>query len=248
MIFVPYVCCGDISIEFTNALVRTLAPYSHAIELGMPFSDPIADGKTIQEAATRALKAGVKVSSVFALVERLRKGGIGKPLIIMTYYNVIYSYGRKRFLQKMRKAGAQGLIVPDLPFGEDLLLEEAARERGISIISQIAPNTSEVRAKRILQKETMFTYLVSSKGVTGARSHVAKESLTFVKRIRKIAGARKRLWVGFGVSNAEQAKEFAKAGADGVIVGSAIADIYSKRKEERAIKEIKRLAASFNKV
>src|SRR3989338_2514264 len=111
MKFIPYVCCGDPSIEFTYELIKTLAPYSHIIELGIPFSDPIADGKTIQEAANRALKNGVNVEKIFGIVEKLRREGVTVPFVFMTYYNIVYSYGSGKFLRRMKEAGVQGIII-----------------------------------------------------------------------------------------------------------------------------------------
>lgn len=252
MNFVPYVCCGDPSLDFTYALVKTLAPYSYAIELGIPFSDPIADGPTIQAAANRALSNGVTVERIFGMVERLRTEGIATPFVFMTYYNIVYAYGREAFLQRMKKAGVQAIIIPDLPFGEDLELERLAKKYGISMIHLIAPNTPEKRAKMILAEERLFTYLVSVAGTTGAKDRVAAGSLEIVKRIRMIAGNEKKLLVGFGISNAGQAKVFAGAGADGVIVGSEIINRYSKYMQDRqldegkALNEIADFARSFS--
>ena len=227
MKFIPYVCCGDPNLDFTYNLIKTLASYSYLIELGIPFSDPIADGKAIQVAANRALKNGINVEKVFEMVERLRKDKISVPFVFMTYYNIVYSYGCENFLQKMKEINVQGLIIPDLPFGEDLEFEKLAKKYGVSIINLIAPNTREERAKDILKNEKTFTYLVSVAGVTGSRGEASKESLEFVKRIRSIAKGNK-LFVGFGISTVEQANQFMRAGADGVIVGSELINIYSK--------------------
>jgi len=256
MNFIPYVCCGDPSIEFTEKLIRTLAPHSDIIELGIPFSDPIADGKTIQAAANRALANGVTVEKIFGMVERLRANGtdgnVVVPLVFMTYFNIVYAYGREKFLKRMKEAGVQGLIIPDLPFGEDLEFESLAKSHGISIINLIAPNTTDERAKQILEKSrntnALFTYLVSNAGTTGTRDSVSLESIEFVKRIRMLAGNGNinRLCVGFGISTKEQADAYIKAGADGVIVGSRIIELYSKHtKPEDTLKEIENFARGF---
>lgn len=254
MIFVPYVCCGDPNMDFTYELVKTLAPYSEAIELGIPFSDPIADGKTIQLASFRALKNRVSVEKIFSMVEKLRCEGINKPLLFMTYYNVVYAYGREKFLKKMNEVGLQGIIIPDLPFGEDIKFEKLAKKYGIPIINLIAPNTKEARAKKILNNSNphsnLFTYLVSIAGTTGARKGANSESLAFVRTIRKLADKNKKLCVGFGISNVKQAKQFVCAGADGIIVGSEIINIYSKyiqnnHVDKQALKEIKKFARGF---
>lgn len=246
MKFVPYVCCGDPDLGFTHELIRVLAPHSEIIELGIPFSDPIADGKTIQKAAYRALKNGTNVEKIFSMVEKLREEKITTPLVFMTYYNIVYSYGCERFLQEMKRTGVQGIIVPDLPFGEDAGFEKLAGRHGISIIHLIAPNTGDDRAKRILESPSLFTYLVSIAGTTGARGSVSRESLDFVRRIRGLAGKDRKLFVGFGVSGAEQARQFAQAGADGVIVGSRIIDIYSKG--GKALEDIGALAREISQV
>lgn len=247
MKFIPYVCCGDPNIEFTYELVKRLAKYADIIELGIPFSDPIADGKTIQKAANRALKNGVTLEKIFEMVKKLRSvDRITVPFVFMTYYNIVYAYGKENFLKKMNNVGVEGLIIPDLPFGEDKEFEKIASGHGITIVNLIAQNTEEDRAKRILKKENMFTYLVSVKGVTGVRGEISEESLEFVKRIQTIAGKENTLCVGFGISTIEQAKQFVDAGADGVIVGSKIVDIYSSINErDNALEEIEKFANGF---
>lgn len=248
MKFIPYVCCGDPDLDFTYQLVKTIAPYSHIIELGIPFSDPIADGKTIQAAANRALKNGVTIEKIFTMVKRLRNEGIVTPFVFMTYYNIVYSYGCEKFLEKMKEISVQGIIIPDLPFGEDKEFEKLAKDNEISIINLIAPNTKEERAKEILANEKLFTYLVSTTGTTGARDKVSEDSVNFVKRIRTLAPNGQKLFVGFGISNSEQAKQFVQVGADGVIVGSEIINIYSnfinngKIDQTSALNEIEKFA------
>jgi len=248
MMFIPYVCCGDGGIEFTEKLVRALAPHSDIIELGIPFSDPIADGKTIQKAANRALAGGANVRMIFEMVQRLRKGGVQTPFVFMTYYNVIYAHGKREFLHRMGEAGVQGIIVPDLPFGEDSEFERLAKESGIAIVNLVAQNTKEERVNEMLAQEKLFTYLVSVAGTTGARGDVANESIEFVKRIRKIAGNGKKLCVGFGVSDAKIAGKFREAGADGVIVGSRIIDVYEGKNREEALAQIGELAREIREI
>ena len=198
MIFIPYVCCGDPSIEFTEKLVRTLAPHSDIIELGIPFSDPIADGKTIQAAANRSLANGTTIEQIFEMVARLRENGTNTngtitditngtdkvvvvPFVFMTYFNIIYAYGCEMFLKRMKETGVQGLIIPDLPFGEDVEFEKLAESCGISIINLIAPNTTNERAEQILENSrntnAPFTYLVSSAGTTGTKDGVSPNPL-----------------------------------------------------------------------
>ncbi|MBU0591724.1 tryptophan synthase subunit alpha [Candidatus Micrarchaeota archaeon] len=230
MMFVPYVCCGDPNLEFSAKLIRALARHADIVELGIPFSDPIADGKTIQMATSRALANGVNIEKIFGMVAMLRHEGIEVPFVFMTYYNIVYAYGREKFLKMMKEVGVQGLIIPDLPFGEDPEFENMAENEGICIIGLITQNTKKERAKKILEScgSSMFTYLVSVSGVTGVRDDIDKESIEFVKRIRKLAGNKKKLCVGFGISNKKQAEEYHKAGADGIVIGSHIINIYSK--------------------
>ncbi len=248
MKFTPYICCGDPNMQFSYKLVKTLAPYSHAIELGIPFSDLIADGRSIQAAAERALEAGATVDRIFSMVEKLRTEGISVPFVFMTYYNIVYAYGREKFLQRMRRAGVQGIIIPDLPFGEDVEFEKLAEQQGIGIVKLIAPNTPDNRAKQLLANESLFTYLVSTTGTTGARSNVDSGAIEFVKRIRNVASMHNVLCVGFGVSNAGQANKLVEAGASGVIIGSKLIDIYSEcmnngsMDEEKALDKIEKFA------
>ncbi|PIU21414.1 MAG: tryptophan synthase subunit alpha [Candidatus Diapherotrites archaeon CG08_land_8_20_14_0_20_34_12] len=224
---IPYICCGDPNINFTFDLIKTVAQYSNFIELGIPFSDPIADGKTIQKATARSLKNGITIEKIFKMCSRLKKEGLEVPLVFMTYYNIIYCFGAGKFLIKMKHAGIKGLIIADLPLGEDKGFESLAKKHQISLIHLIAPNTSNERCLEILKHAGLFTYVVSLSGITGARKKADIEGLTLVRRIRKIAKI-KKLFVGFGISSPEQAKAFEKVGADGIIVGSKIIDIYGR--------------------
>jgi len=232
--FIPYVCCGDPSIGFTEKLILALAPHSYAIELGIPFSDPIADGKTIQFAGFRALKNGVKKEKIFEMVARI-KPKIKCKLIFMTYYNIVYSYGVENFLKKMNEIGVEGLIVPDVPFNEDRELTESAKKHNISIISLVSQNTPDARVARILEGTQMYAYLVAYYGITGERRNVDEKSVEFVRRMRSLSKeyGNRELIVGFGISNGEQVERYAEAGADGVIVGSALINVYSKYIEEK---------------
>ncbi len=232
MTFVPYVCCGDYGMDFTFRLVKALAPHSGIIELGIPFSDPVADGSTIQAAAQRSLARGTKPVDVFSLVEKLRADGVANDFALMTYFNIVFSFGRGKFLRRMKDCGAQALIIPDLPLGEDPQFESLAKKHGIEVIKMVAPNTEPVRVKKLVEgggrAPCSFTYLVSAKGTTGARANAGAGSVEFVKSVRKISGQGARLFVGFGVSSPEQAGEYMQAGADGVIAGSALIDIYCR--------------------
>lgn len=222
--FIPFITCGDPDLATTEALVRAAAENgADLIELGIPFSDPTAEGPVIQEANERALKAGTTTDEVFSLVRRLR-WDITIPLVFMTYANVVFSYGTDRFLQNCVDAGVQGLILPDIPFEEKTEFDPACKAYGLEHVSLIAP-TSEERIGRIAREASGFVYCVSSLGVTGVRSEITTDIGAMVRRVkaeRDIPCA-----VGFGISTPEQAKKMA-AQADGVIVGSAIMKLVAR--------------------
>ena len=216
--FIPFITCGDPDLETTARLVRA-AQESGAdlIELGIPFSDPTAEGPVIQAASTRALAAGTTTDKVFDLVRDLRRD-VTVPLVFMTYANLVYSYGTDRFLEQSAAVGIQGLILPDVPFEEKNEFAPACRAHGLELISLIAP-TSEARIGKIAREAEGFVYCVSSLGVTGVRAEITTDigaMVRLVKAEKDIPCA-----VGFGVSTPAQARQMAKQ-ADGVIVGSAI--------------------------
>lgn len=249
---VPFVCVGDPNVEFSYRLVKALEPFSDLIELGIPFSDPIADGKTIQEASDRAIKNGMSVKKVFLFAQKLKKNEFSKPLVFMTYYNIVHSFGQKKFFEEMKKNQVDSLIVVDLPFEHDKKFEKLARYFGVSLISLVTENMPKEKVKRIFEKKAPFVYLVSSKGVTGTRQEVSEKTVLFVKRIRKIAGQEKKLCVGFGVSKKSHVKKLVQAGADGVIVGSKIISIYSDamqsgENENSALKSVECFVAELKK-
>lgn len=224
--FMPYVCCGDPSEEFTVALVKTLAKSgADAIEFGIPFSDPIADGKAIQAASSRALAGGMTPKKALAVIARLRAEGIGIPIVAMTYYNIIYSAGAARFLRSLSKAGADGLIVPDVPLEESGGLRGECKKAGLAFVPLITPNCTDERLGRIASGASGFLYAVSVLGTTGARENVNESALELVRRAKRFGLP---VCAGFGISKPKHANEFAAAGADGVIVGSRIVGIYSE--------------------
>ena len=216
--FIPFITCGDPDLETTAKLVRAAAENgADLIELGIPFSDPTAEGPVIQEANERALRAGTTTDKVFGLVRDLRRD-VTVPMVFMTYANVVFSYGTERFLDACVDVGIQGLILPDIPFEEKSEFDPACKARGLALVSLIAP-TSEDRIGRIAREAEGFVYCVSSLGVTGVRAEITTDiaaMVRLVKREQDIPCA-----VGFGISTPEQAKKMA-AQADGVIVGSAI--------------------------
>ena len=216
--FIPFLTCGDPSLEVTEQLVYAMEEAgADLIELGIPFSDPTAEGPVIQEANVRALAGGVTTDKVFAMVEKIRKN-TKIPMVFMTYANVVFSYGTERFIKKTAEVGMDGLILPDVPFEEKEEFHPLCKQYGIELISMVAP-TSEKRIAMIAREAEGFIYIVSSLGVTGMRQEIKTDLASIVKAVRentKIPCA-----VGFGISTPQQAKKMAEY-ADGVIVGSAI--------------------------
>lgn len=216
--FIPFITCGDPSLEVTEQLVYAMEEAgADLIELGIPFSDPTAEGPVIQAANIRALSGGVTTDKVFAMVEKIRKNS-SIPMVFMTYANVVFSYGTERFVKKAAEVGMDGLILPDVPFEEKEEFDGICKEYGQDLISLIAP-TSHERISMIAKEAQGFVYCVSSLGVTGMRSQITTDigaMVELVKKAKDIPCA-----VGFGISNPEQAKKMAGQ-SDGVIVGSAI--------------------------
>ena len=216
--FIPFITCGDPDLETTAAAVRAAVENgADLIELGIPFSDPTAEGPVIQGANLRALQDGVTTDQIFGLVRDLRRD-VTIPLVFMTYANVVFSYGAERFFSACRETGIDGLILPDLPFEEKEEFLPVCRRYGVELISLIAP-TSKDRIAMIAREAEGFLYVVSSLGVTGARSEIKTDLASMMETVRQnthIPAA-----IGFGISTPEQAKRMAEL-ADGVIVGSAI--------------------------
>ena len=216
--FVAFITCGDPDLETTAAVVRAAVENgADLIELGIPFSDPTAEGPVIQGANLRALRGGVTTDGIFALVRELRRD-VAVPMVFMTYANVVYSYGTQRCLSACSEAGIDGLILPDLPFEEKEEFLPDCRRYGVALISLIAP-TSENRIAMIAREAEGFVYLVSSLGVTGTRSEITTDLAAIVRVIRENTSV--PCAIGFGISTPEQARRMA-ALSDGAIVGSAI--------------------------
>lgn len=216
--FIPFITCGDPDLETTAAAVRAAAENgADLIELGIPFSDPTAEGPVIQGANLRALTGGVKTDDIFALVRSLRED-LAVPMVFMTYANVVFSYGAEKFISTCGEIGIDGLILPDLPFEEKDEFMPLCRKYGVDLISLIAP-TSENRISMIAKEAEGFIYIVSSMGVTGTRSEIKTDLASIVKVVRENASV--PCAIGFGISTPEQCKKMADI-ADGAIVGSAI--------------------------
>ena len=219
--FIPFITAGDQGIATTEKYIRTMAKAGASlIEIGIPFSDPVAEGPVIQDASERALSTGITTDDIFDMVKRLRTGTepLTIPLVFMTYLNPIYVYGVESFMTRCEEVGIQGVIVPDCPLEEKQELAHQAKTHGIAVISLIAP-TSEQRIEEIASQAEGFVYCVSSLGVTGMRSDIKTDIASIVQQIRQYTDV--PVAVGFGISTPEQAKAMAEV-SDGAIVGSAI--------------------------
>lgn len=223
--FIPFLTCGDPDLATSEELIVTMAEAGAGlIELGIPFSDPTAEGPVIQEANLRALANGVTTDDVFELIERVRTR-TDVPLAIMTYANVVYGYGIERFCGRMAQNNVGALILPDVPFEEKAEFAEPCRAAGIALISMVAP-TSAGRVRTIAREAEGFVYCVSSLGVTGMRSSLGNSAADLIKQVRE-ANPAVPCAIGFGISTPEQAHKMA-AIADGTIVGSAIVRIIAE--------------------
>lgn len=216
--FIAFITCGDPDLETTVAAVRAAVENgADLIELGIPFSDPTAEGPVIQGANLRALRGGITTDKVFAFVRELRRD-VTVPMVFMTYANVVFSYGAERFISTCQKIGVDGLILPDLPFEEKEEFQPICRRYGVDLISLIAP-TSENRIAMIAREAEGFLYIVSSLGVTGARSEIKTDLASIVSVVRQNTGI--PCAIGFGISTPQQARQMVQL-SDGAIVGSAI--------------------------
>ncbi len=223
--FIPFITCGDPDLETTKKLVKAIAEAgADIIELGIPFSDPTAEGPTIQEANIRALSGNVTTDMIFDMVSEIRSE-VSIPLVFMTYANVVFSYGTDKFLSRAAEAGISGLILPDVPYEEKDEFAPACRKHGIDLISMIAP-TSHDRIRMIAKEAEGFIYCVSSLGVTGVRNNIATDIGSMTELVHE-ANPEIPCAVGFGISTPEQAESIAKD-ADGIIVGSAIVKLIAE--------------------
>ncbi len=222
--FIPFITCGDPDLATTGAAVRAAVDNgADLIELGIPFSDPTAEGPVIQGANLRALSGGIRTDHIFDFVRELRQD-IEVPLVFMTYANVVFSYGAERFISTCREIGIDGLILPDLPFEEKGEFLPLCHQNDVELISLIAP-TSEDRISMIAREAEGFLYIVSSLGVTGTRSEITTDLASIIRVVRDNTDV--PCAIGFGISTPDQAKKMADL-SDGVIVGSAIIKLLEK--------------------
>jgi tryptophan synthase alpha chain len=239
--YIPYVCAGDPDSEFTMDLVDSLCKGgADIVELGLPFSDPVADGPVIQGAMSRALSAGFRVTRLFETVSAIRSSGLRQPIVLMTYYNPVVRMGVGTFCARLAKAGGDAVLVVDLPIEESRELDEASADHGLDVIRLIAPNTDDERMDLILERTTGFAYAVSVAGITGSRATLASSALSLLSRMR--SKSRIPIAIGFGISYPDQVHQAILAGASGVVEGSALIPIYSEENKSEALDLIEKHA------
>jgi tryptophan synthase alpha chain len=238
-----YITGGYPNLNATKKLIQTLEKSgADLIEIGIPFSDPLADGPTIQRSSTNAISKGANIKSIINTVRSL-KGKINIPLLFMTYFNPVLYYGLDRFIKDSTKAGIDGVIIPDLPPEESESIIKLSKKNKFSTVFLIAPTSTNDRIKLVSKRSTGFIYYVSLTGVTGARKHLPKDIKEHIKKIKKFTD--KPVCIGFGVSNREQAAKMSRI-ADGVIVGSAVIRIIENNiGNERYLKKVSKFTRSL---
>ena len=227
--FIPFVTAGDPSLDKTEEFLKELIKAGASIiEVGIPFSDPIAEGNTIMEADIRALSAGATLSKIFDMLKHFRQSEPDFPLVFMTYLNPVFAYGYDKFFKLCQDLKIVGIIIPDLPYEEKEEVKKVASKYNVAVISLIAP-TSKQRIKMIASEAEGFIYLVSSLGVTGVRDSIKTDVNSIAEEIKKYTDL--PVCVGFGIKNEESARKMTEV-ADGAIIGSAIVNIIAEHKND----------------
>jgi len=241
---IAFVTAGDPKPELTPKIAETLAKHADIVELGIPFSDPIADGPTIQAAANRALASGTTPETVREIIEKIRDTN-DVPLVVLTYYNIVFKRGVDNFIKSFAAVGMDGIIIPDLPVEEAGELLKATERHGVDLVLLVAPTATPERLRRICGASSGFLYLVSLLGVTGAREKLSDLVRPLIADVRKVS--RVPIAVGFGISKPEHVSEVIKCGADGAIVGSAFVNLIAKNQgnERLMLKELDILGKSL---
>ncbi len=229
---IAFITAGDPSPKLTPEIATVLAKHADILELGIPFSDPIADGPTIQAADDRALSAGTTPETVFKMIREIRKRS-DIPIVVLSYYNIVLNPGVENFMKKLETAGGDGIIIPDLPLEESKEALRAAKKHDIDLILLATPTTTPERLRKICRASSGFLYLVSVLGVTGARSELSKEVKDLVKKARAASMGRIPIAIGFGISKPRHVREVLKLGADAAIVGSAFVDLIARHKDNK---------------
>ncbi len=241
--FVAFITAGDPDLETTEALIPQLEKAGvDILELGVPFSDPMADGTVIQKSSERALKAGTTLKKILAMVGRVRQGS-QIPLLLMGYYNPVLQFGLKKFFSEARKSGVDGVLLVDLPPEEAEEARLAAKAEGLSLIFLLAPTSDEGRIRKVVQKGSGFLYYVSMTGITGAKLTQGIHQQNAFRKLKKISTL--PLCVGFGIKTPEQVRQVAKL-ADGVVVGSALVQCLEEQNRSKALKNIIKLTKNLS--
>ena len=241
--FMPFIVGGDPDFKTSLKIVKTLCQNCDFLEVGFPYSDPLADGPTIQAADMRALRSGATPDLVFRLIKNIRRFS-DIPITVLVYANLVLQKGIDEFYRAAKKSGIDGVLIPDAPVEEIESFAKAAEENGIRQIFLVSQTTTNQRLKATLKHAQGFLYLVSILGVTGARRSFTKETSQFIRRIKSQANL--PLCVGFGVSSAKQFKNMIKSGADGVIVGSALINVIANNlRSKLVLKKVRDFASQF---
>jgi tryptophan synthase alpha chain len=232
------------SKQVINALVKGGADI---IEVGIPFSDPIADGPTIQEASNTALRKGMTPEKALHLVRSVRKQHPNLPLLAMTYSNILVRAGMEKFLSESKQCGLDGLILPDMPVEEAETYSLMASKLNLATVFLVSPNTPEARLRKIVNSTTGFLYVISVYGITGVRNSFQKYTLNTVRSVKQVAGAKVPVAVGFGISTPAHAKSMVAAGAEAVIIGSAVINKISEGSGKKMLQDLQNFARSMKK-
>jgi tryptophan synthase alpha chain len=243
-----YVVAGYPDLPTSQAVAEMLIEGgADAIEIGIPFSDPIADGPTIQAASNASLERGTRPIDALGLAARIRRKYPSVPILVMTYSNILARNGFESFMDQSEKSGIDGFITPDMPVEESDEYVKAATKHGMSTVFLASPNTTPSRLKDIVERTSGFLYMVSVFGITGARSSIEQYSLQAVRDVKAAAGAKMPVAVGFGISRPDHVRRMRGAGADAVIVGSALVDIITRsvRTKSKMLREVRNYARTM---
>lgn len=244
--FVAYICAGDPDYKTSLSTLYTLPETGvDIIEIGVPFLDPAGDGPIIEMAGKRAISGGMNLEKTIEMVREFRKKDSKTPIILMTYFNPVLKFGIKKIFAESKKSGVDGFLIVDLPLEEENEIIEEIEKNNLDLIRLIAPTTSMARAKKILKNASGFLYLISMMGITGTKLASAKENEKTLQNLRKITSL--PIVIGFGIQNKNQAEEFSKIGADGVVIGSAIVKEMAEKKSSLQITEsVRKKVAEFS--
>ncbi len=246
--YMPHIYYGDPNPEFSQKAIKSLASNgADFLEFGIPFSDPVADGPTFQKACDRALGMGITPETCLQGIENMRDEGLDIPIIVTAYYNIVHNYGLNAFLERLSDVEVQGIIIPDIPLEEAGGLIKSAGESKIDVILQVTQNTSKDRLKKIAESSSGFLYVVNVEGVTGARENVPQSTLKLMKSVRE--NVEIPLMAGFGISKEIHARTLVSGGADGIITGSALREIYGANQSnpEEKLEDLGKFANQIKK-